>query len=226
MVLILMALAVTLMIVSEAPFCDLDAGPVLDDPDAGLVDRFRAGDEDAFVALAGKYRAVMLSLALGYVPSMAVAEEVVQDAWIGVLRGIGKFEHRSTFRTWLFRIVINRAVSAAVRERRSVPVQDLQPANDVPRFNAAGTWEVPPEPWVNQVEDRVTAAKMVARIMTAIGELPPRQREVVTLRDVQCMSSAEVCRALDISQANQRVLLHRGRSWLRQVIESEFGGTR
>jgi RNA polymerase sigma-70 factor (ECF subfamily) len=83
----------------------------------------------------------MLSLALGYVPSMAVAEEVVQDAWVEVLRGIGKFEHRSTFRTWLFRIVINRAVSAAIRERRSIPVEDLQPANDVPRFDAAGNWE-------------------------------------------------------------------------------------
>jgi RNA polymerase sigma-70 factor, ECF subfamily len=199
---------------------------VLEDPDAEFVNRFRAGDEDAFVVLAGKYRAVMLSLALGYVPSMAVAEEVVQDAWVGVLRGIGKFEHRSTFRTWLFRIVVNRAVSAAARERRSVPVHDLEPADGRSRFDAAGNWDVPPEPWVNQVEDRVTAAKVAARIMAAIGELPPRQREVVTLRDVQCMSSEEVCSALDISQANQRVLLHRGRSWLRQVVESEFGGTR
>jgi len=199
---------------------------VLEDPDAELVGRFRAGDEDAFVALAGKYRAVMLSLALGYAPSMAVAEEVVQDAWVGVLRGIGKFEHRSTFRTWLFRIVINRAVSAAARERRSVPVDDPQLADGVSRFDAAGNWEVPPEPWADRVEDRVTAAKIAARIMTAIGELPPRQREVVTLRDVQCMSSDEVCRTLDISQANQRVLLHRGRSWLRQVVESEFGGAR
>lgn len=199
---------------------------MLEDPDAGLVDQFRAGDEDAFVALTGKYRAVMLSLALAYVPSMAVAEEVVQDAWVGVLRGISRFEHRSTFRTWLFRIVINRAVSAAARERRSVPVQDLQPADGLPRFDAAGNWEVPPEPWVDRVEDRVTAAKMAPRIMAAIGELPPRQRDVVTLHDVQCMSSEEVCSALDISRANQRVLLHRGRSWLRQVIESEFGATR
>jgi RNA polymerase sigma-70 factor, ECF subfamily len=199
---------------------------VLEDPDADLVGRFRAGDEKAFVALAGKYRAAMLSLALGYVPSTAVAEEVVQDAWVGVLRGIGRFEHRSTFRTWLFRIVINRAVSAAARERRSVPVDDLHLADGVSRFDAAGNWDVPPEPWADRVEDKVTAAKIAARIMTAIGELPPRQREVVTLRDVQCMSSEEVCSVLDISQANQRVLLHRGRSWLRQVVESEFGGAR
>ena len=199
---------------------------VLEDPDAELVGRFRAGDEDAFITLAGKYRAVMLSLALGYVPSRAVAEEVVQDAWVGVLRGIGTFEHRSTFRTWLFRIVINRAVSAAARERRTVPVDGLEPASGGSRFDAAGNWEVPPEPWADQVLDRVTAAKMATRILTAIGELPPRQREVVTLRDVQGMSSEEVCSALDISQANQRVLLHRGRSWLRQIIESEFGRLR
>ena len=197
-----------------------------DDPDSELVDRLRAGDEDAFVALAGKYRAVMLSVALGYAPSRAVAEEVVQDAWVGVLRGIGSFERRSTFRTWLIRIVINRAVSAAARERRSVPVVDMEPVINASRFNAAGTWEVPPEPWADQVEDRLMAAKMATRVLAAIDELPPRQKEVVTLRDVQGMSSAEVCAALDISQANQRVLLHRGRSWLRQVIESEFGRTR
>jgi RNA polymerase sigma-70 factor (ECF subfamily) len=199
---------------------------VPEDPDAELVDRLRAGDEDAFVELAEKYRSVMLSLALGHVPSSAVAEEVVQDTWIGVLRGIGRFERRSTFRTWLFRIVINRAVSAAVREHRSVPVDDVEPVAGGSRFDAAGNWAVPPEPWADQVEDRVLAAKMAPRILAAIGELPPGQRDVVTLRDVQGLSSAEVCRALDISEANQRVLLHRGRSWLRQVIESEFGGTR
>jgi RNA polymerase sigma-70 factor (ECF subfamily) len=199
---------------------------VPEDPDAELVDRLRAGDEDAFVELAEKYRSVMLSLALGHVPSSAVAEEVVQDTWIGVLRGIGRFERRSTFRTWLFRIVINRAVSAAVREHRSVPVDDVEPVAGGSRFDAAGHWAVPPEPWADQVEDRVLAAKMAPRILAAIGELPPGQRDVVTLRDVQGLSSAEVCRALDISEANQRVLLYRGRSWLRQVIESEFGGTR
>ena len=199
---------------------------MLEDPDAELIGRLRVGDEDAFVLLAEKYRPVMLSLALGYVPNRAVAEEVVQDTWIGVLRGIGKFERRSTFRTWLFRIVINRSISAAARERRSVPVDDMEPVVSVSRFDALGNWAVPPEPWADQVEDRVMAAKMAARIRSAIGELPPRQRAVVTLRDVQGMNSAEVCSALDISEANQRVLLHRGRSWLRQLIESEFGAAR
>jgi RNA polymerase sigma-70 factor (ECF subfamily) len=176
--------------------------------------------------LAEKYRAAMLSVALGYVPSRAVAEEVVQDAWIGVLRGINRFEHRSSFRTWLFCILIKRAISAATQEHRSVPLEDMEPVVDASRFDAVGTWLVPPEPWAEQVDDRLIAAKIAARILTAIDDLPPLQKEVVTLRDVQGLSSAEVCTVLDISHANQRVLLHRGRSRLRQVIESEFGRTR
>jgi RNA polymerase sigma-70 factor (ECF subfamily) len=199
---------------------------VSEDPDSPLVDRLQAGDEHAFVELAEKYQGAMLSLARGHVPSSAVAEEVVQDAWIGVLRGIGRFEWRSSFRTWLFRIVVNRAISAGIRERRSVPVDDMEPVVDASRFDAGGAWRVPPEPWTDQAEDKVTAAKISARILTAIDDLPPRQAEVVTLRDVQGLSSEEVCVALDISQANQRVLLHRGRSRLRQVVESEFGSTR
>jgi len=196
---------------------------VFEDPDAELLSRLRAGDEGAFAELAGKYQSAMLSLARGYVPTGAVAEEVVQDTWVGVLRGIDRFEHRSTLRTWLFRILVNRAISAGVRERRSVPLDDLEPVVDASRFDAGGTWKVPPEPWADQVDDKVIAAKMAARIRAAIGELPLHQREVVTLRDVQGLSSEEVCAILGISQANQRVLLHRGRSKLRQIVESEFG---
>ena len=196
---------------------------MIEDPDAELLSRLRAGDEGAFAELAGKYQSAMLSLARGYVPTGAVAEEVVQDAWVGVLRGVDRFEHRSTLRTWLFRILVNRAISAGVRERRSVPVDDLEQVVDASRFDAGGTWQVPPEPWADQVDDRVIAAKMAARIRAAIGELPLHQREVVTLRDVQGLSSEEVCVILGISQANQRVLLHRGRGKLRQIIESEFG---
>jgi RNA polymerase sigma-70 factor (ECF subfamily) len=196
---------------------------VPEDPDSELVSRVRAGDEGAFAELAGKYQGAMLSIARGYVPSGAVAEEVVQEAWIGVLRGIGRFERRSSFRTWLFRILVNRAISAGVRERRSVPVDDMGPVVDASLFDAGGTWQAPPEPWSDQVDDKVVAAKISARILAAIDELPPQQREVVTLRDVQGLSSGEVCAVLDISNANQRVLLHRGRSKLRQVIGSEFG---
>jgi RNA polymerase sigma-70 factor (ECF subfamily) len=196
---------------------------VPEDPDSELISRLRAGDESAFAELAGKYQGAMLSMARGYVPSGAVAEEVVQDAWVGVLRGIHGFERRSSFRTWLFRILVNRAISAGVRERRSVPVDDMGPVVDASRFDAGGTWQVPPEPWADQVDDKVIAAKIAARILAAIDELPLQQREVVTLHDVQGLSSEEVCAVLGISNANQRVLLHRGRSKLRQLAESEFG---
>ena len=197
-----------------------------EDPDSELVSRMRAGDEGAFAELAGKYQGAMLSTARGYVPSGAVAEEVVQDAWVGVLRGIGRFESRSSFRTWLFRILVNRAISAGARERRSIPMDDMGPVVDASRFDAGGNWKVPPEPWADQVDDKVIAAKMAARILVAIDELPLQQREVVTLRDVQGLSSEEVCAVLDISNGNQRVLLHRGRSKLREVIGSEFGSIR
>jgi RNA polymerase sigma-70 factor, ECF subfamily len=196
---------------------------VPEDPDTALVSRLRAGDESAFAELAGKYQGAMLSMARGYVPSGAVAEEVVQDAWVGVLRGIGSFECRSSFRTWLFRILVNRAISAGVRERRSIPVDDMGPVVDASSFDAGGSWRVPPEPWADQVDDKVIAAKMAARILAAIDELPLQQRAVVTLRDVRGMSGGEVCAVLDISAGNLRVLLHRGRSKLRQVITSEFG---
>jgi RNA polymerase sigma-70 factor, ECF subfamily len=199
---------------------------VLKDPDADIVARLRAGDEGAFIELAEKYHAAMLSIAVGYVPSRAVAEEVVQEAWVGMLRGISGFGQRSLFRTWLFRILVNRAISAGVRERRTVPMDDLEPVVEASRFDAYGNWLVPPEPWADKVDDRLIAAKMAARILTAIDDLPARQREVVTLRDVQGLSSDEVCAVLDISPANQRVLLHRGRGKLRQLIESEFGRTR
>src|ERR1700678_4508861 len=137
-----------------------------------------------------------------------------------------RFERRSTFRTWLFRILINRAISAASRERRSVPVDDMQPVIDGSRFGSSGNWGMPPEPWGDQVEDTLGAAKMADRILAAIDDLPPQQREAVTLRDGHGMTSAEACAVLGISPANQRVLLHRARSRLRQVLESEFGKRR
>jgi RNA polymerase sigma-70 factor (ECF subfamily) len=196
---------------------------VIEDPDADLLGRLRSGDEQAFVLLVGRYRDAMLRLAAGYVPSRAVAEEVVQDAWVGVLRGLDAFEGRSSVRTWLFRILVNRARTAGTRERRSVAVEDMAPVVDQSRFDGAGAWIAPPEQWVEQLDDRMMAAKMADRIKTAVDELPARQREVVTLRDIEGLSSDEACDVLEISEANQRVLLHRGRSKLRQILESEFG---
>ena len=191
--------------------------------DGELLGRLRAGDERAFVTLVRRHHAVMLRLAAGYVPSMAVAEEVVQDTWLGVLRGIAAFEGRSSVRTWLFRILVNRARTAGARERRSVAIGDSVPAVDQSRFDATGHWAAPPERWVEEAEDRVDAAKLADRLRSAIGDLPGRQREVVLLRDVEGLSSEEVCGVLEISEGNQRVLLHRARSRLRQVLETEFG---
>jgi RNA polymerase sigma-70 factor (ECF subfamily) len=193
------------------------------DDDMDLLQRLRAGDEQAFVILVRRYHDSMIRLAASFVPSRAVAEEVVQDTWMGVLRGIGGFEGRSSFRTWLFRILVNRARTAGARERRTVAIGDAGPAVDQARFDAAGAWVAPPEQWIEDIDDRLLAGKMAHRIRSAIEELPSRQREVVTLRDVDGLSSDEVCHVLEITDGNQRVLLHRGRSRVRQVLETEFG---
>jgi RNA polymerase sigma-70 factor, ECF subfamily len=194
------------------------------DADATLLARLRDGDEQAFTDLVGRYHSSMLRLALSFVSSQAVAEEVVQDTWLAVLRGLGRFEERSSLRTWLFTILVNRARSTGVREARTVPVADAGPVVDASRFGPNGAWAVPPEHWAEEAENRIDAVKLSGLLRGGLDGLPVRQRDVVLLRDVEGMSSAEVCQALAISEGNQRVLLHRGRSKLRQVLESELGG--
>jgi RNA polymerase sigma-70 factor, ECF subfamily len=170
------------------------------------------------VSLVERYHEPMLRLAVSFVPSHAIAEEVVQDTWLAALHGLAGFEGRSSLKTWLFRILVNRARTTGAREHRSVPV----PAVDPSRFDASGGWVDPPEHWIEAAEGRVEAGKLADRVRVRVDELPGRQREVVVLRDVEGMSSEEVCAVLDISDANQRVLLHRGRSRLRQLLEDEF----
>jgi RNA polymerase sigma-70 factor (ECF subfamily) len=198
--------------------------PVLLDEDAELVARLRAGEEQAFVALVSRHHAAMVRLAGSYVASQAIAEEVVQDTWMGVLRGIDGFAGRSSFRTWLLRILVNRATSTGMRERRSVAVGDAGPVVDSSRFDASGAWMSPPQHWVEDSEDRLLAQGLSGDIQAALEALPVRQREVVLLRDVDGLSGHEVCDVLEISEANQRVLLHRGRSHLRQALETALGG--
>jgi RNA polymerase sigma-70 factor (ECF subfamily) len=193
------------------------------DEDADLVARMRAGEEDAFVLLAARHQGAMLRLARSFVSSTAIAEEVVQDTWLGVLRGIDGFAGRSSFRTWLMRILVNRARSTGVHEHRSVAVGDVGPVVDASRFDASGAWMSPPQHWVEDSDERLLAQALSEPIETALGELPARQREVVLLRDVDGLSGQEVCEVLEISESNQRVLLHRGRSRLRQALESELG---
>ena len=193
------------------------------DEDGALLERLRAGDEQAFVLLVARHHAAMLRLARTFVSSTAEAEDVVQDTWVGVLRGIGGFAGRSSFKTWLLRILVNRARSTGVRERRSVAIGDVRPAVERTRFDASGAWMSPPQHWIEDSEDRMLAEALAGRIQATLDELPPRQREVVMLRDVDGLSGKEVCEVLEISEANQRVLLHRGRSHLRQALEAGLG---
>ncbi len=193
------------------------------DPDGELLKRLRAGEEQAFVALVARHHSAMLHLARSFVSSEAIAEEVVQDTWLAVLRGLERFEGRSTLKTWLLQILVNRARSTGVREHRSVAVGDATPAVDRSRFDASGAWSSPPEHWVEDSDDRLVAEGLAAQIQQSLQELPSRQREVVMLRDVDGLSGQEVCDALEISEANQRVLLHRGRSRLRAALELQLG---
>jgi RNA polymerase sigma-70 factor (ECF subfamily) len=189
--------------------------------DAELLQRLRSGDEDAFVVLVGRYNHSMVRLARAYVPSEAVAEEAVQETWMGVVRGVDRFEGRSSFKTWLFRILVNRAGTAGAREPRNQPLPDDGPAVDPSRFDAGGAWAQPLESWAD-TDDRLVAATWSECLRDALGDLPPRQREVVVLRDVEGLPSTDVCEVLGISEGNQRVLLHRGRSRMRAALEAEL----
>jgi RNA polymerase sigma-70 factor, ECF subfamily len=193
-----------------------------------LVHALRSGDETAFRELVREHGPAMLRLARLYVSSNAVAEEVVQEAWVGVLRGIGRFEHRSALKTWIFRILTNTAKTRGIREGRTVPFSalagDEEDGPSVPpeRFMEEGTrfpghWAAPPQPW--EGAERLLADEARALIEREIAKLPPAQAVVITMRDVEGFSSDEVCNALEISETNQRVLLHRARSKVRSALE-------
>ena len=191
------------------------------DADAELLGRLRAGDEDAFMELVDRYGPLMLRIARAHTPSRAVAEEVVQEAWLGVLTGLERFEGRSSLKTWLLRIVANRARTRGERERRSVPLSSLEGDDehsvDPSRFLQTGAWETPPEAWP---EERVLAGETLEQVKRAIATLPPRQQEVIVLRDVEGWDAEDVSNALQISDGNQRVLLHRARAKVRNELEA------
>jgi RNA polymerase sigma-70 factor (ECF subfamily) len=189
----------------------------------------RAGDEAAFMALVRRHHAAMVRVAQIYVSRRDVAEEVVQEAWVGALRGLDRFEGRSSLKTWLFRIVTNLAKTRAAREGRTIPFSALRTPGSVPepavepeRFRPPddarwpGHWAAKPAEWPEQ---RLLETESLARIKEAIEELPDNQRAVITLRDVEGWSSEEVCNALELSETNQRVLLHRARSKVRRALE-------
>lgn len=196
-----------------------------------VVERLRAGDEGVFAELADRYGATMLNVARMHVRDRAVAEEVVQETWLAVLQGIERFEERASFRTWLFKILTNRAKTRGEREGRGVPFSALvatdaaigEEAVDADRFLGLDHaewpyhWASPPRAWP---EERLLADETVGVIREAIARLPDSQREVIRLRDVEGWSAAEVVEALGVSDANQRVLLHRARSRVRAAIEA------
>ncbi len=191
------------------------------DIDAQLVSQLQDGDEDAFVMLVDRYHQPMLRLARSMVSSEAVAEEAVQDTWLAVVRGIERFEGRSSFKTWLFHILANRVRSAATLEQRNAQV-DSQHAVDPERFDAQGQWADPLQQWAQETDDRFEAALWAPILKAALEDLPSRQREVVVLRDVEGLSSAEACNVLGITAGNQRILLHRGRSRMREMLDVEL----
>jgi len=185
-----------------------------------LVERLRAGDEAAFAELVRRYQPRLLRLAQATVGNRAVAEEVCQDTWLAVVRGVERFEGRSSFKTWLFRILIYRSRSSADREQRAGrPVGD-----DVERFDTNGAWAPPPAPWADRVDDRLVAERLAPRVHELLSELPEQQRQVVLLRDVEGLGADEVANLLGVTDGNQRVLLHRGRARLRERLTAEIGG--
>jgi RNA polymerase sigma-70 factor (ECF subfamily) len=193
----------------------------------GLVDALRAGDEATFATLVGRYSGAMLRLAQLYVRSRAVAEEVVQETWIAVLNGIVRFEGRSSLKTWIFRIVANKAKTRAAKEGRSVPFSAFapdEPSVDPERFRGPedrypGHWVTFPSSWAGEPEERLLASETLALVENAIAQLPPAQAVVITMRDVEGFDVGEVCDTLEISEGNQRVLLHRARSKVRRALE-------
>jgi len=195
-----------------------------------LVEALRAGDEAAFTQLVRLYGAAMLRVAQHYVSSRAVAEEVVQEAWLGVLHGLERFEGRSSLKTWIFRILTNTAISRGEREGRTVPFsalgtgheEEFEPAVDQSRFTTeerwSGHWSSPPVGW-SAPEGRLLAAELRDVVDRAIAQLPHAQAVVIAMRDVEGFGPGEVCNVLEISESNQRVLLHRARSRVRRALE-------
>ncbi|HEX5614825.1 MAG TPA: sigma-70 family RNA polymerase sigma factor [Acidimicrobiia bacterium] len=208
---------------APAETSDIDPG------ERALVAALRAGDEGAFAQLIDRYYTTMIRVARMHVATREAAEDVVQETFLGVIKGIDRFEERSSLRTWMFRILVNRAKTRGEREARTRPFSSVageldadERSVDPERFLASGRWSgfwAAPPSTQHCPEARVLASEAGARVAAAIDALPPAQRTVITMRDVQGCTSEEVCAALDISEANQRVLLHRARSKTRAFLE-------
>lgn len=195
-------------------------------PDDGeLLRRLRAGDEAAFRGVVRRYHDTLRQLARAIVRSDALADEAIQETWLAVVRGLDSFEGRSALRTWVCRILVNRARTIATRDRRSVPMSALDDgaddgAIDADRFAASGGWQRSPAPWGDEdPASLVQRRELVALVGELVEQLPERQRAVLVLRDVKGWDAEDVCEVLELSQANQRVLLHRARAQVRDALE-------
>jgi len=208
------------------------AGASVTASDEQTVAALRAGDERVFRELFARTYPMLTRVARGYVASDAVAEEIVQDTWLAIVTGIDRFEGRSALGTWIFSILTNQAKTHSARERRALPFSSVtpsdveEPAVDPDRFQKddqawPGHWATPPRPW-QKPERRLLSLEARDRLKDALAQLPERQRLIVGLRDIDGRSAEEVCDLLGLSQENQRVLLHRGRSRLRAVLEQYF----
>jgi RNA polymerase sigma-70 factor (ECF subfamily) len=194
--------------------------------EAALVEALRRGEEQAFASLVQCYHSSLLRLAMSYVATREQAEDAVAETWLGVLKGIDRFEGRSSLKTWIFRILVNRAKTKGVREQRSIPFSSLEGEGDQPepsvdpaRFAGAGNWLAPPQSWEGLPEDRLLSAETRSVVDDAIAQLPDMQRAVITLRDVQGCTAQEASDVLGLTEVNQRVLLHRARSKVRARLE-------
>jgi RNA polymerase sigma-70 factor (ECF subfamily) len=202
--------------------------------DAEVVARLRAGDEQAFESLVARHYGTMMAVAQTYVKSRAVAEEVVQEAWLGVLQSLDRFEGRSSLKTWILAILVNKAKTRGVREARSVPFASLEAEDDEPavepeRFRGPqdafpGHWRTYPGNWGARPDVALEDRETLRVAMRAISELPVAQQTVIRMRDVEGYSSDEVCAALEVSPGNERVLLHRARSRVRAALEAHLDG--
>jgi RNA polymerase sigma-70 factor, ECF subfamily len=191
-----------------------------------LLERLLAKDENAFRVLVRRYHRTMISVARSFVGSQATAEEVTQDTWLAVINGLAGFEGRSTLKNWIFGILVNKARTRAERESRMSNFADIEPQHASPpvdpaRFGSDGSWTEPPLPWETLDPERVVAGRqLLAHVANLLESLPAAQRAVVLLRDVEGMEVDDVCQILGVNHANQRVLLHRGRSRIREGVEA------
>ena len=205
-----------------------------DTAEAALLARLRGGDERAFETLVERLYPTMLAVARHHVSSRAVAEEVVQEAWLGVLKGLDRFEGRSSLKTWILRILVNTAKTRGARDARTVPFASLAPVGEEPavepeRFRGPddpfpGHWRSYPGNWQRLPEETLADRETLDVVLSTIQQLPPPQRLVITMRDIQGCDAAEVCEVLDVSEGNQRVLLHRARSKVRSALERQLDG--